>query len=353
MKPHLPLFTLLALSCSAVPQEIAAGSSSSSSSGAPQGESEDATTAAPATTSTGIASSSDGADEHAEVSSGAGEGDPDTGDVPQGGVPEPTAPCPEFVDGWVTICPAGVDVCRDVVVANSGGTNGTGPLHVQWHGTYESPDGYLEWDYSTQQILAMLEEEHGMMVLPSAHPDAMSENDPYPWFIVCVGSDCQRKDDFILFDEIAACAVDQGLVDPKRIVTSGMSAGGIMTSHLIERVEWLAGAVSWSGGLSRFYRPSEPASDFAVISIHGGPTDTFDGYSFMTATVEQAHDLADRGSISVLCNHGNGHASTWITGVAPFFAAARHGELHPVGDYPFGSGGDWGFDMYCELVQPE
>lgn len=346
---------VLSFSCTADQGPAALGTSSSSTAEAPRDDDDDDDgEPEPQTTSTGGGSSSGAADDHVgEESSGIAESDTSTGEQPTSGVPEPTAPCPEFVDGWVTICPAGVDLCRDIMVANAGGTNGSGPLHVQWHGTYENPVQYLESDYSTLQMLDMLEQEHGMMVLPSAHPEAMSDTDPFPWFIVCVGSDCQRKDDFILFDEIAACAVDQGLVDPKRITTSGMSAGGIMTSHLVERVEWLAAAVSWSGGLSPFYRPSEPVGQFPVITIHGGPTDTFDGYSFMTASIAQAQDLADRGEVSVLCNHGNGHASTWITGVSPFLAAARHGEPHPIADYPFGSGGDWGFDMYCELVQPE
>ena len=352
----LTLLFALSFSCTSDPGPAIAGTSSSSTGEAPsEDDDNDDEDTAPAseTTSSGGGSSSGAADDHqADESSGAVE-ETSTGEQPTNGVPLPTAPCPEFVDGWVTICPAGVDLCRDIMVANAGGTNGTGPLHVQWHGTYENPAQYLESDYSTLQMLDMLEQENGMMVLPSAHPEAMSDTDPFPWFIVCVGSDCQRKDDFILFDEIAACAVDQGLVDPKRITTSGMSAGGIMTSHLIERVEWLAAAVSWSGGLSPFYRPSEPVGDFPVITIHGGVGDTFDGYSFRTASIAQAQDLADRGEVSVICDHGNGHASTWITGVSPFLAAARHGEPHPVADYPFGSGGDWGFDMYCELVQPE
>lgn len=284
-------------------------------------------------------------------------GEPSTGAEPSDGVPSPTAPCPTFTDGVVTFCPSGLDTCRDVRVVNADGANG-GPLAVHWHGTFESPDGLLSWDWAAQQIAVMVEAQDGLMVLPYADPGAPTRpGTPFPWWVVCgaVGTQCDRLDDFVLTDEIVACAVDQGLVDPERLTTSGMSAGGIMTSHLIERTSYLAGAVSWSGGLQVVHQPATPDNDTAVMVLHGGDTDLYCGpgevsedgcYEFREPSEIFAADVVAAGNFAFLCDHQAGHSAA-MGGSGAQFLALAHRSGHPWAGYPFGSGGNWMLDHYC------
>lgn len=277
------------------------------------------------------------------------------------GVPEPTAACPELVDGVVELCPAALLGCREVVVVNAGAATGTGPLAMHWHGTYETPEGLLAWDTAAQAIVAMVQTEGGLAVLPRADPAAVARpNNPFPWWVVCgpeSPSQCTRPDDFILADEVVACAVQQQLVDPERLTTSGMSAGAIMASHLVDRAGYLAGAVSWSGGLPVAYQPTTPAGNAAVLAIHGGAADVFCGagqptgtcYSFVEPSEALALDVQNAGDFAFVCDHQAGHVAA-MGGQGAAFLAASSTAGHAWAGYPFGypgTGPDWMLNHYC------
>ncbi len=277
------------------------------------------------------------------------------------GVPTPTAPCPTIVDGDVTFCPGSMMSCRDALVVNASGSSGSGPLALHWHGTYESPEAVLAWDSAAQAIQGMVQQNGGLMVLPRADPAAVARPDaPFPWWVVCgesSPSQCNRPDDFILADEIVACAVEQGLVDPARLTTSGMSAGGIMTAHLVDRVGYLAGAVSWSGGLQDDYQPTTPLGDTAVLSLHGGALDGYCGagmppgqcYGFKAPAEAFALDVATAGDFAFVCDHQAGH-STAMGGHGAAFLRDAHTSGHGWVGYPFGypgTGSDWMLNHYC------
>ena len=291
-------------------------------------------------------------------STGSEEGSTGSGgeEPPSGGLPTPTAPCPTFANGVVTFCPSGLDTCRDALVVNADGATGNGPLSLHWHGTYESPDGILSWDFAAQTLASMVESEGGLMVLPYADPASVNRPGvPFPWWVVCgdYGTECDRLDDFIFADEIVACAVDQGVVDPQRLTTSGMSAGGIMTSHMVNRRGYFAGAVSWSGGLPVAHQPATPpANDTAVITFHGGPTDAYCGngvescYDFVGPTEAFAADLDAAGHYVFLCDHQSGHSAGMGPQGAEFLRLA-HADGHPWEASPLGSTGNWMIDNYC------
>jgi poly(3-hydroxybutyrate) depolymerase len=257
----------------------------------------------------------------------------------------------------VTFCPAGLPTCRDALVINADEADGHGPLSLHWHGTFESPHGLVAWDWAAQQIAAMVQAQAGLMVLPYADPTAVSRaSNPFPWWVVCgpAGTQCGRPDDFVLADEIVACAVEQELVDPERLTTSGMSAGGIMTSHLVDRSTYFAGAVSWSGGLPEAYQPTTPPNDTAVMALHGGPTDVYCGvgangcYEFAEPSEALAEDVAAAGNFAFLCDHQAGHSAA-MGGQGAQFLSLAHADGHPWATYPFGSGGNWMLDHYCYL----
>lgn len=279
-------------------------------------------------------------------------------------VPTPTGPCPRLVDGVVKLCPAVLDTCRDVRVVNAAGASGSGPLALHWHGIHESPVQVLATDSAAQQLETMVRSQSGLMVLPHADPAAVARaNNPFPWWVVCgsTPSQCDRLDDFILADEVVACAVEQRLVDPRRLTTSGASAGGIMASHLATRRSYFAGAVSWSGGLPPAYQPATPENGTAMMVIHGGGEDVYCGvgaadgcYALRPPSEALAADFRAAGNFSFLCDHQAGHITAMGSSAAQFLALAR-ASGHPWASYPFGTDGEagtgsnWMLNHYCYL----
>ena len=291
-----------------------------------------------------------------------------TGNDPDGdGIPNPTATCPTFVDGIVQFCPAGLDTCRNARVVNAANADGNGFLSLHWHGTYESPEAVLAWDSSAQAIQERIVAEHGLMVLPYADPRAPARaNTPFPWWRVCgtSGTECDRMDDFVFANEIVACAVEQQLVDPNRLTTSGMSAGGSMASHLVNNTSYLAGAVSWSGAVPPNWQPSMPDNETAVLVLHGGATDAYCGagapgangcYYFRPPSEVFAQNLADAGNFTFLCDHQAGHSASMGLQGAYFLAWSNLEDGHVWEGYPFGTGGgvgtgsSWMLNHYCYL----
>jgi poly(3-hydroxybutyrate) depolymerase len=300
-----------------------------------------------ATESTGAAESSSGD----ESSSGSQESSTGASDE----LPTPSGTCPTIQDGVVEFCVPGRP-CRDVLVVNASNADGTGPLSLHWHGTYESPDGVLSWDYAAQQIQTMVQNESGLMILPYADANAVARtNNPFPWWVVCGDvnpSGCSIDDDFALADEVVACVLEQELADPSRLTTSGMSAGGIMTSHLVDRSGYFAAAVSWSGGVRAEDRPTVPAGDTAVMVLHGGVNDVYCGtgttscYDFVEPSEALAADVVAAGNWAFLCDHQAGHAAA-MGGQGAQFLALASSSGHPWTGYPFGTGGNWMLDHYC------
>jgi poly(3-hydroxybutyrate) depolymerase len=352
-------FTLL-LGCDGEVEHIyerhaCASASSSDGSGSDSGSS------SAAGSSDEAGSSGAGSTSGEESSGGESTGEPGDGDD----IPDPTAPCPTIEEGVVQFCPAGMDTCRNALVYNAAGANGTGPLALHWHGTFESPDGIMAWDSAAQQIQAMVVRENGLMVLPYADPGAPTRVDtPFPWWVVCgsSGTQCNRLDDFILADEIVACTVEQGLVDPNRLTTSGMSAGGTMASHLVDRTSYLAGAVSWSGGVPPAYQPATPENDTALLVMHGGATDAYCGpgalggtgcYDFRPPSESLAAAAAAAGNFTFLCDHQSGHSASMGLQGAYFLAWSHRVNGHVWEGYPFGvdggvgTGSSWMLNHYC------
>lgn len=305
----------------------------------------------------GAASSESGAPSTGAMTAESGAGEVSTGAGQTSIFPQPTAPCPTIQTGTVNFCPAGFP-CRDVRFTSVESTTGTGPLVLAWAGTFNNPDTLVGSDFATDLLISMADAEGGMVALPYPDPGAVSRPDtPFPWWVVCGfvnPSQCDRLDDFALADEIVACSIEQGLIDPDRISSAGGSAGGIMTTHLVNRVPWLAGAVSWSGGVSTANRPVDPPdeSTVAVMAIHGGPTDQYCGpgvgncYGFVGPTEALAEDLTTDGRWLLLCDHNTGHHNAMGPQVDDFVRLANRAGHPWEGSVP-GSMGNWVLDNYC------
>ena len=126
-------------------------------------------------------------------------------------IPPVNGDCPTFATGTVTV--AGLAGISLQVGPKS---QGTGPLLFYWHGTGSQATevNALVPAAVRQEILS----QGGIIV--SFQGSLGTGGD-------CSGTATFSRDDFKVADQIAACAVRDYGIDPRRIFTTGCSAGGL------------------------------------------------------------------------------------------------------------------------------
>jgi hypothetical protein len=273
---------------------------------------------------------------------GDGDGD-ETSDPPPPPVPEnlptPTGACPSFTTGNVAFSPSATAE-RTVKLWVGDNPQPGGMLVIYWH-AYGSDPIEAEYNLSGPVIDAILD-QGGVVAAPYAADDVGE----FPWFVV---NNSPRPDDMLLGDEIVACALEQVGIDPRRIHSTGMSAGGLQTvAFTMARSRYMASVASFSGGAYTELPFEDPDNHFAAMIIHGGDNDLFGGVvNFKTLSVAWFNQLTDNGNFAFICDHGGGH--TLPTGyggsVANFFYA------HPFGTEPspYVGGLPTGFPADCGL----
>lgn len=282
-------------------------------------------------------------DETGDTESGDTTGE--SGDTDTGGestpeqLPTPTGTCPAFTTGNVDFAPADIDSRTVKLWAPADPSALSGAIVIYWHAYTSAPD---EANFGLgQAVIAEIVAEGGVV----AAPYAASDVGQFPWFVVNGSS---RQDDMLLADEIIACALELG-ADPRRIHTTGMSAGGIQTSAFsMARSRYLASAASYSGGT--FVDPpfDDPDNKFAAMIVHGGPSDVFGGTVNFEVTSNTWYDqLRANGNFAFLCDHGGGHTLPPDMGddVWRFF------QDHPYATEPspYASGLPEGFSQHCAV----
>lgn len=239
-------------------------------------------------------------------------------------LPEPTGPCPDFVDGVITVSPAQNKIPRKVRVWMSEKANTLdGPLVFYWHGTGSSPDEAVI-GLGEDTITAILA-EGGIVAAPYHDPEAVQ----FPWFLTTYPLN-SREDDLRVADEILACACEKIGIDTARIHSMGFSAGGLHTAQMsFRRSGYIASVATYSGGIRVFTSlpPNPyPANKFAAMIFHGGATDVMI-IQFQQASECYRDVLVDEGHFAILCDHGMGHViPTGARGsVWRFFQDHRYG----------------------------
>jgi predicted esterase len=278
---------------------------------------------------------------HDPAAPDATDGDAATGDsivaAGQPKLPSPTGACPAIVAGDVTFAPAGMPP-RKVKLALADPAPAPGPLVIYWHATYSSPD---EAAYSLGATEDAITARGGVVAAPYPDPAAGM----FEWFIV---NGSVKTDDFVLADEIVACLVASGRIDPLRIHSMGMSAGGLQTTATsFLRSDYIASVATYSGGMPDGFSPAmeDPTNKFAALIFSGGASDNVFGVDFQAASERYRTTLAASGHFTEACDHGQGHQIPLdaAPSVDAFFTANPYGAWPS----PYTAGIPSSFPAYC------
>ncbi len=254
-------------------------------------------------------------------------------------IPSASGLCPTAKNGRVAYAPQGV-VARTVRLDFDATVAGPRRLILYWHALGGNPDEFAESLEATGQLSDLLSDAW-LIAAPDHDPARDTATPPLPWFLSAALSTSTEFDDLIVADELVACLVEQGLVDPNEIHVVGMSAGGLMaTQFAYRRSNYVASLVSLSGGLISLLGipPIEnPDNHYPALIFFGGATDRFVVAPFpevdfgITSEALRA-DLASAGHPVALCDHGGGHTPPDAAGgmaIPAFFEATPFGTSTP------------------------
>jgi hypothetical protein len=255
-------------------------------------------------------------------------------------IPSPTGTCPTFANGTVTFSPAGIPPRPVQIYMTDAAKTMQGPLIFYWYATGSST---IEAAYSLGSTLDSIEAAGGIVVVPTADPSAGQ----FQWFIV---NGSPKLDDFLVADEVVACAAKNPGVDTTHIHAMGMSAGALQTTAMsFMRSAYVASVATYSGGMPPGFVPmiEDPANKFAALIFDGGSTDNVYGVDFQAASQTYYSTLKSAGHFAAICNHGMGHSipTDAAPSVAMFFQANGFG----VSPSPYVSGLPASFPTYCML----
>jgi hypothetical protein len=215
--------------------------------------------------------------------------------------PAPTT-CPELRSGTATIGGLG-----GIALQVGAKKQGTGALLFYWHGTGSSSGEALLMLPAAvrQEILA----EGGIIVAFQGSTRRGGD---------CSGTATFSQGDFEVADQIVACAVKNHGINPRRIYTTGCSAGGLQAGCMASR------------------RSGYIAADTVIVT-----------FSRTSATL--GNQFAQAGGFVLNCNHGGGHCAA---PAALQSAGWRFMKDHPFGvsPEPYVGGVPSTFPSYCKVV---
>jgi poly(3-hydroxybutyrate) depolymerase len=245
-------------------------------------------------------------------------------------IPAVTGECPAWASGTISFMGLG----GITVQAGPKAAGPTAPMVLYWHGTGSFAGEFAGMAGAIAQGVAA---EGGILISfqGSTGGDFRS------------GTSVFGVGDYDLVDQFVACAVRDHNVDPRRIYTTGCSAGGLFaTSLAIERSSYIAAAAPNSGGSAiplgwqNEYTP-------ALMTMHGAPgvDVVFIDFSDTSATADA--NFKGRGGFVINCNHGGNHCGGGgLAGDAwEFFKAHPYG----VDPYPWEGGLPAGFASDCMI----
>ena len=286
---------------------------------------------------------------------GASAGGSDTGGLATGGgaaggsssgptptaLPTPTAICPTLKSGMVSFL--GSEVSLTV-----GPSGVAGPLLFYWHATGMT---YTEVSTGFGDFMDEVESSGGVVASFTSTTGSGSNTGNAVWY----------TGDFAIADEVLACALEQGLVDPRRVHVSGYSAGGLQCGVMARaRSGYVASVLCMSGGLVQAlsfmldgFALQEPSYSPSAIAAHGAAGLDVIGVDFSTCSAYFCGLVAADGGVAIDCDDGGDHlasmasrARTMGAVATRFFDENRWGSP---ADYAAGLPSY--FPDYCKLVE--
>ncbi|MBN1652900.1 MAG: hypothetical protein JXA30_03910 [Deltaproteobacteria bacterium] len=287
-----------------------------------------------------LASCEDDREETSVDGSMEGNSQPDApeADYRQPLIPEPSMRCPFFVTGVQEIMLLTVQMW--VGEKNS---KAEGALLFYWHGA----GGFSnEAELIPKTVREELLSEGGIIVSPQDTTGRL----PGTTIALRTWSDS----DFEFADLIAACAVREHNINPRRIYSTGCSAGGLQTGNMVfKRSSYLAAAVANSGGLILPLNRDaiqDPSHVPPVMTLHGSSEADVVAISFPSTSSNLDRSIVNPGGFAVNCNHQGEHCGM---SDQDYIAAWQFMKDHPFGvdNEPYTNGLPQDFPKYCAIIR--
>lgn len=205
-------------------------------------------------------------------------------------IPEVSGDCPEFRGGTITFMGLG----GITVAAGSKPSSPSAPMVFYWHGTGSTSGEYVGM---AAAVSSGVNQEGGVLISfqGTSGGDLLS------------GTSTFGKGDFDIADQLLACAVKNHNIDPKRVYSTGCSAGGLFAGAMgAARSNYMAAIAPNSGGWTvpvAFQNMWTPA----LMTVHGRPGGdvVIVDFSMTSMTADAAYK--QRGGFVINCDHGGGH----------------------------------------------
>ncbi|MDB4973628.1 MAG: hypothetical protein JWN48_1969 [Myxococcaceae bacterium] len=249
-------------------------------------------------------------------------------------IPKATGTCPDFKTGTMTI--GGL---AGIQVQAGPKKSGTGSLVFYWHGTGSNAGeaNIMLPAAARKEIL-----DHGGLIVSFEGSTKKGAD--------CSGTGIFSQGDFEIADLIASCAVDNYGIDPRRIYTTGCSAGGLQSGCMAAlRSSYIAAAVPNSGGLVSPLKIQDAKHVPSVMTMHGGSSDmVIVTFSQTSKTLDSL--ISKAGGLVINCDHGGGHCQ------APADLQSSGWQFmkdHPFGvtPDPYAAGIPGSYPKYCMKFQ--
>jgi acetyl esterase/lipase len=265
-------------------------------------------------------------------------------------IPKPNMACPAFQSGTTTIMGLSVDI-----LAGPRSADRKGPLVFYWHGTGSSgkevstsPFGGADRAGLPEEVRAEILAQGGIIIAPTDDESVREGADVT--FLLGVW---YTPGDLKMADLIAACAVEQHNIDPRRIYTTGCSAGGLMAGVMtFHRSSYIAASAPNSGGvvgilpgMTTFENMHTPA----MMTMHGARESDEVIVNFVDTSKEADDAIAARSGFVINCDHAGGHCGA---PVELKMAMWQFMKDHPFGvnPEPYAGGLPASFPSYCKII---